>query len=88
MRWVDPVFSNASSAFRWDLAVRFPFDESLAELEDYAWARTMQREGYGIAYVGESQVYHSHRRSSLMTLWRMVYYVYLRMRIDARKSAG
>jgi rhamnosyltransferase len=88
VRWVDPVFSNASSAFRWDLAVRFPFDESLTELEDYAWARTVQRAGYGIAYVGESQVYHSHRRSSLMTLWRMAYYVYLRMRIDARKSGG
>jgi rhamnosyltransferase len=88
VRRVDPVFSNASSAFRWDLAVRFPFDESLAELEDYAWARTIQREGYGIAYVGESQVYHSHRRSSLMTLWRMAYYVYLRMRIDAGKVGG
>jgi GT2 family glycosyltransferase len=88
VRRADPIFSNASSAFRWDLAVRFPFDESLAELEDYAWARTMQREGYGIAYVGESQVYHSHRRSSLRTLWRMAYYVYLRMRIDARKSGG
>jgi rhamnosyltransferase len=88
VRRADPVFSNASSAFRWDLAVRFPFDESLAELEDYAWARTMQREGYGLAYVGESEVYHSHRRSSLRTLWRMAYYVYLRMRIDARKSGG
>jgi GT2 family glycosyltransferase len=88
VRRVDPVFSNASSAFRWDLAVRFPFDESLAELEDYAWARTMQREGYALAYVGDSEVYHSHRWSSLRTLWRMAYYVYLRMRIDARKSGG
>lgn len=88
VRRVDPVFSNASSAFRWDLAVRFPFDESLAELEDYAWARTMQREGYALAYVGESQVYHTHCRSSLRTLWRMAYYIYLRMRIDARMSGG
>ena len=26
--------------------------------------------------------------ASLMTLWRMAYYVYLRMRIDARISGG
>jgi rhamnosyltransferase len=84
IRYTDPLFSNASCAFRRDLALRIPFDETLVELEDYAWARAVQREGYAIAYVGESEVFHSHGASSLRTLWRMLYYVYLRMRIDAR----
>jgi len=84
VRYADPLFLNASSAFRRDLALRIPFDETLVELEDYAWARAVQREGYAIAYVGKSAVLHSHGASSLRTLWRMLYYVYLRMRIDAR----
>ncbi len=77
------LFSNACSAFRRDLALRFPFNESLFELEDYEWAREVQRQGYTLAYVGNSEVFHSHISSRSRTLWRMVYYVYLRMKIDA-----
>jgi len=33
----DPLFSNASAAFRRELALAIPFDESLMELEDYDW---------------------------------------------------
>ncbi|MBN2006547.1 MAG: glycosyltransferase [Anaerolineae bacterium] len=84
IRRQDAVFSNACSAFRRELALQFPFDETLHELEDYAWARTMQNRGMAIAYVGESEVLHSHTTSSARTLWRMVYYVYLRMKVDAR----
>lgn len=84
LRRRDHLFSNASSAFRRELALRIPFDETLAELEDYEWARQMQRAGYAIAYVGDSEVFHSHASSSLETLWRMFYYVYLRMRADTR----
>ena len=85
LRTTDHVFSNASSAFRRDLALEIPFDESLTELEDYTWAREVQRRGYAIAYVGASEVYHSHTVSSAKTIWRMVYYVFLRMLTDARK---
>lgn len=83
LRRRDHLFSNASSAFRRELALRIPFDETLAELEDYEWARQVQRAGYAIAYAGDSEVFHSHASSSLATLWRMLYYVYLRMRADA-----
>lgn len=86
LRYNDHVFSNASSAFRRALALEIPFDETLPELEDYAWAGEVQRRGYAIAYVGESEVYHSHTSSSAKTLWRMAYYVFLRMKADARKS--
>ncbi len=85
LRHNDHVFSNASSAFRRDLALEIPFDETLVELEDYVWAGEVQRSGYAIAYVGESEVYHSHTSSSAKTLWRMAYYVYLRAKADAAK---
>jgi len=84
LRTTDHLFSNASSAFRWELALRIPFDETLVEVEDYDWARKVQRQGYAIAYVGDSEVFHSHPSSTLQTLWRMFYYLYLRMRADAR----
>ena len=85
LRRVDHVFSNASSAFRRALALEIPFDETLAELEDYAWAGAVQKLGYWIAYVGESEVYHSHISTNARTLWRMLYYVYLRAKTDARQ---
>jgi rhamnosyltransferase len=79
----DHLFSNACSAFRRELALRIPFNETLVEVEDYEWAREVQRQGYVIVYVGDSEVFHSHTSSSLKTVWRMVYYTYLRMRSDA-----
>jgi rhamnosyltransferase len=84
LRFKDHLFSNASSAFHRSLALQIPFDETLVEVEDYAWARAVQRQGYAIAYVGDSEVFHSHTSSSLKTLWRMLYYVYLRMQADAQ----
>jgi len=85
LRQNDHVFSNASSAFRRVLALEIPFDETLTEIEDYAWAGTVQKCGYWIAYTGASEIYHSHASSSAKTLWRMLYYVYLRAKIDAAK---
>jgi rhamnosyltransferase len=87
LRTTDHLFSNASSAFRRELALRIPFDETLVEVEDYDWARKVQREGYAIAYVGDSEVFHSHPSSTLRTVWRMFYYLYLRMRADARVNS-
>jgi rhamnosyltransferase len=87
LRTTDHLFSNASSAFRRELALRFPFDETLVEVEDYDWARKVQGEGYAIAYAGDSEVFHSHPSSTLRTVWRMFYYLYLRMRADARVNS-
>lgn len=86
LRQTDHVFSNASSAFRRALALEIPFDETLTEIEDYAWAGAVQQRGYWIAYAGASEVYHSHVSSSAKTLWRMLYYVYLRAKVDAAKT--
>jgi GT2 family glycosyltransferase len=84
----DHLFSNACSAFRRELALQIPFNETLVEVEDYEWASEVQRQGYVIAYVGDSEVFHSHISSSLKTVWRMVYYTYLRMRVDAALQYG
>jgi rhamnosyltransferase len=84
LRHTDHLFSNACSAFRRDLALKIPFDETLVELEDYEWAKEIQHQGYAIAYVGNSEVFHSHASSNLKTVWRMLYYLYLRVRADAR----
>jgi cellulose synthase/poly-beta-1,6-N-acetylglucosamine synthase-like glycosyltransferase len=85
LRSRDHLFSNACSAFRRELALRIPFNETLVEVEDYEWAREVQRQGYTIAYVGDSEVFHSHTASSVRTVWRMIRYTYLRMRVDTAR---
>jgi rhamnosyltransferase len=81
----DPLFSNASAAFRRDLVLAIPFDESLVELEDYDWGMRVRDQGYTIVYAGDSEVYHSHGSSSLQTVRRMVYYGYFRARLHLLK---
>lgn len=76
-----PTFSNASSAFRRELALDIEFDENLVELEDYDWVMKVRDNGYSIVYAGDSKVYHSHDSSSLQTLRRMIYYAYLRAKL-------
>jgi GT2 family glycosyltransferase len=80
----DPLFSNASAAFRRSLAEEMPFDESLVELEDYDWAMRVRDRGYTIVYAGDSEVYHSHSSSSMQTVRRMIYYGYFRARLHLR----
>jgi rhamnosyltransferase len=82
----DPLFSNASAAFRRSLAQELPFDESLVELEDYEWAMRVRDRGYAIVYAGDSEVYHSHSSSSLQTVRRMIYYGYFRARLHTRQA--
>ncbi len=80
----DPLFSNASAAFRRELALEIPFDETLTELEDYDWGIRVREQGYTILYVGNSEVYHSHGSSSLQTLRRMITYGFGRARLHLR----
>lgn len=78
----DHVFSNASSSFRASDMEVYPFDESLTELEDYAWAKEVQQAGFHIIYAGRSEVYHSHATKTWPTLKRMLYYAWLRIKTD------
>ena len=60
LRSDHPMFSNANSAFRRSLWLTTPFDETVRGGEDLAWARTVQSQGYLIAYEPAAAVFHSH----------------------------
>jgi GT2 family glycosyltransferase len=62
-RQAHPFCNNANAAIRRDLWVRFPYDETLAGLEDLAWADRIQHEGYAIAYVAEAEIIHVHNET-------------------------
>lgn len=76
------IFSNANSAFRKELFERYPFDETLIACEDYDWAKKMQSWDYIIIYEPLAEVYHSHPYSILVTLRRILFFRYLRFKID------
>ena len=57
------LFSNANSAFRRDLAIAYPFDQTLGGGEDAAWAFTVQRAGWAIRYEPRAAVFHEHNES-------------------------
>jgi glycosyltransferase involved in cell wall biosynthesis len=52
-------FSNSNCAIRKDIWEKFPFDEKASFGEDFIWSQMLPRE-YGIKYVPEAAVYHSH----------------------------
>lgn len=56
----DPFFHNANSMFPravWDI---FPFDETVTNIEDRVWAKTVLSAGYHIVYEPEAAVFHHH----------------------------
>lgn len=81
----DHIFSNANSMFRRDLVEEYRLDESLPACEDYDWAREMQRRGYKIVYEPLAAVHHSHRLPILAYLKRILWFRYLRFKIDHLK---
>lgn len=56
-------FSDANSAIRRDLLIRFPFREDLLFCEDVYMAKELMENGYKIAYSSKAAVWHSHRHS-------------------------
>jgi rhamnosyltransferase len=56
----DPFFHNANSAVRRDLWEKYPFDETVTNIEDRLWAETVLAQGYYILYEPEASVYHHH----------------------------
>ncbi len=55
-----PFCNNANAAIRRDLWQQKPYNETLPGLEDLAWARWVQDQGYRIAYVAEAEIIHVH----------------------------
>ncbi len=62
-RQSDAFCNNANAAIRRVLWGRNPYDESLAGLEDIAWASWAVHQGYFLAYVAGAEVVHVHRES-------------------------
>jgi glycosyltransferase involved in cell wall biosynthesis len=60
VQWKDPFFHNANSAVRRDIWEKFPFDETVSNIEDRLWAETVQAQGYCIQYEPDASVYHHH----------------------------
>ena len=56
----DFFFHNANSAIPRRIWERFPFDETLTNIEDQAWGKQVIAAGYTLVYEPEAAVYHSH----------------------------
>ena len=59
-RQPHPFCNNANAAIRRSLWEQHPYDETLAALEDLAWAHWAQGKGYTITYVAGAEVTHNH----------------------------
>jgi glycosyltransferase involved in cell wall biosynthesis len=57
----ETVFcNNANAAIRRSLWEKNPYDDTLTGLEDLAWAKWAQEQGYVVAYVAEAEIIHVH----------------------------
>lgn len=63
LRQSHPFCNNANAAIRRSLWEIHPYDETLTGLEDLAWARWMQSNGHGLAYVAEAEIIHLHNET-------------------------
>ena len=66
--WDFIMFSDVSSCYRRDLLERFPFNETLPEVEDQEWCKRAIEEGYAVVFEPTSVVIHSHNDT-----WRRLY---------------
>jgi glycosyltransferase involved in cell wall biosynthesis len=62
-RQESPFCNNANAAIRRSLWQRHPYDESLTGLEDIAWAKWAQSQGYAIAYSAHAEIIHVHNET-------------------------
>lgn len=56
----DYFFHNANSMLRRDVWERIPFDESVTNIEDRVWGKSVIDEGYNLVYDPDAAVYHHH----------------------------
>lgn len=73
LRQPHPFCNNANAAIRRAVWEQHAYDELLTGLEDLAWARWAQSQGYGVAYMAEAEVVHVHNET-----WRGIYNRYRR----------
>lgn len=56
----DPFFHNANSIIPRGVWEKFPFDESVTNIEDRLWAKKVLAAGFHLIYEPEASVYHHH----------------------------
>ncbi len=56
----DYFFHNANSMIRREVWERFPFDETLTNIEDRHWGKAVTEAGWRLLYEPEAAVYHHH----------------------------
>lgn len=56
----DPFFHNANSAIRREVWEKYPFNESVSNIEDRFWAEKVLNNRYYLLYEPEASVYHYH----------------------------
>lgn len=56
----DSFFHNANSAIPRSIWEKYPFDDSVTNIEDRIWAKHLIDAGYKIIYEPEASVYHYH----------------------------
>ncbi len=56
----DSFFHNANSALTRAMWERFPFDESVTNIEDRVWANAVIQAGFKLVYEPKASVYHYH----------------------------
>ncbi len=59
----NPFCNNANAAIRRDLWIGHGFDETLTGLEDVAWAKWVQTQGYHVSYSAHAEVVHVHNET-------------------------
>jgi glycosyltransferase involved in cell wall biosynthesis len=59
-RQPGPFCNNANAAIRRSLWKRSGYDETLTGLEDVAWAKWAQEQGYHVAYAAHAEIIHMH----------------------------
>jgi rhamnosyltransferase len=63
LRQATPFCNNANAAIRRSLWQEHAYDENLPGLEDLAWGKWAQEQGYTISYVADSEIIHVHNES-------------------------
>ncbi len=60
IQYKDSFFHNANSAFRKEVWEKYPFCDNATNIEDRIWGEEVIKNGYKIAYIAESSVFHWH----------------------------
>lgn len=56
----DYFFHNANSMLRREVWEKFPFDDSVTNIEDRVWGKAVISGGYHLVYDPDAEVYHYH----------------------------